>query len=87
MHALAEQQVNTGSIRETFLLSQLLVSGKVTAPQTGDFLVNDSITLEVGGEGKSGRQLRKASKAYLVKDDMEYPVGREIPLWMFGLIY
>ena len=87
MYSLAEQQVDPGSLRETFLLSQLKVANKVTAPKKGDFLVNDQFIFEVGGSGKSGRQVRDLPGAFVVKDDIDYPVGRELPLWMFGLIY
>ncbi|MBK8953257.1 MAG: AAA family ATPase [Chitinophagaceae bacterium] len=52
LHALAEQQVETGTVRETFFLSQLLPFHKVHIPRQGDFLINNRYTFEIGGKGK-----------------------------------
>jgi predicted AAA+ superfamily ATPase len=85
--ALAEQQLNIGTVRETFFLSQLRSLHQVHLPKQGDFVVNGKYTFEVGGKGKGQKQLGDIENAWLVKDDIELPVNRSIPLWMFGLLY
>ena len=85
--ALAEQKPNIGTVRETFFLSQLQPLHKVQLPKQGDFYVNDTYTVEVGGKGKGQKQLEAIENAWVVKDDIEYPMLKTIPLWMFGLLY
>jgi predicted AAA+ superfamily ATPase len=85
--ALAEQQSNVGTVRETFFLSQLLPLHKVHLPKQGDFVVNGKYTFEVGGKGKGQKQLSGLENAWVVKDDIEFPMLKTIPLWMFGLLY
>lgn len=85
--ALAEQQANIGTVRETFFLSQLQPLHKVHLPKQGDFLVNGKYTFEVGGKGKGQKQLSGIENAWVVKDDIEFPMMKTIPLWMFGLLY
>lgn len=85
--ALAEQQSNIGTVRETFFLSQLQPLHKVHLPKQGDFFVNGKYTFEVVGKGKGQKQLDGIENAWVVKDDIEFPMLKTIPLWMFGLLY
>lgn len=85
--ALAEQQSNIGTVRETFFLSQLQPLHKVHMPKQGDFFVNGKYTFEVVGKGKGQKQLDGIENAWVVKDDIEFPMLKTIPLWMFGLLY
>lgn len=85
--ALAEESVETGSVRETFFLSQLYPFYKVNMPKQGDFIVNNKYTFEIGGKEKDKKQLKGIMNSWLVKDDIETPVVGVIPLWMFGLLY
>lgn len=85
--ALAEEQSNIGTVRETFFLSQLRSLHKVQLPKHGDFLVNGKYTFEVGGKGKGQKQIAGLKNAWIVKDDTELPMMKTIPLWMFGLLY
>ena len=87
LYALAEQQVEIGHLRETFFLSQLSVVSKIHMPKQGDFFVDNKFTFEVGGKGKSKKQIADIENAWVVKDDLEFPVGTQMPLWMFGLLY
>ncbi len=87
LFALAEKQVETGNLRETFFLSQLSVISKIQMPKQGVFLVDNAYTFEIGGKGKSGKQIEGLKNAWVVKDDLEFPVGNELPLWMFGFLY
>ncbi|MFO8068119.1 MAG: AAA family ATPase [Bacteroidales bacterium] len=81
------QAMNEGNLRETFLLNQLSAFHDVRYPVKGDFLVDDKWILEAGGKSKTQKQIYNLDNAYIVADDMEYRVGRKIPLWLFGLIY
>jgi predicted AAA+ superfamily ATPase len=85
--ALAEQQSNIGTVRETFFLSQLQPLHKVHMPKQGDFFVNGKYTFEVVGKGEGQKQLDGIENAWVVKDDIEFPMLKTIPLWMFGLLY
>ncbi|NSW95489.1 MAG: ATP-binding protein, partial [Bacteroidales bacterium] len=59
------QNPDIGNIRETFVLNQLINSGlNVNASPEGDFKI-DGLTIEVGGKGKSGKQV-KHLKDYLI---------------------
>lgn len=87
LYALAEQQVDKGNLRETFFLSQLNAVSKIAMPKQGDFFVDNKYTFEVGGKDKSIKQIAGIKNAWVVKDDLEFPVGNELPLWMFGLLY
>jgi hypothetical protein len=56
-------------------------------PKQGDFIVDGKYTFEVGGRGKSRKQINEVPNSWVVKDDLEFPVMNLIPLWMFGLLY
>ena len=87
LFALADSEVEKGNVRETFFLSQLVSMAKIQLPKQGDFLVNSKYTIEIGGKGKSNRQISGVKNSWLVKDDIELPFGNTIPLWMFGCLY
>ena len=87
LYALAEQQVDKGNLRETFFLSQLNVVSKIAMPKQGDFFIDNKYTFEVGGKDKSQKQIAGIKNGWVVKDDLEFPVGNELPLWMFGCLY
>lgn len=85
--SLAEENVDTGSVRETFFLSQLYPFHKINMPKQGDFIVNNKYTFEIGGKGKDGKQVKGIKNSWLVKDDIETGFGNVLPLWSFGLLY
>lgn len=87
LFALAEQQVDTGNLRETFFLSQLNAVSKIAMPKQGDFFVDNKFIFEVGGKDKSKKQIAGLKNAWVVKNDLEFPLGNELPLWMFGFLY
>ena len=87
LYALAEKQVDKGNLRETFFLSQLNAVHKMAMPKMGDFIVDHKYTFEVGGKDKSKKQIEGIKNAWVVKDDLEFPVGNDLPLWMFGCLY
>ena len=86
MNALS-LQTEIGTIRETFFANQLSAVTKLTMPKEGDFMVNETYLFEVGGKGKTFRQIADIPNSYLAVDDTEIGYENRIPLWMFGLLY
>lgn len=86
IYSLANEQSNSGNIRETFFLNQLRVKYDVIVSPIADFMIGD-LTFEVGGKGKGQKQIREIDRAYIVKDDIEQGYLNTIPLWQFGLTY
>jgi uncharacterized protein len=79
---------DVGSLRETFFINQLRNAGyQVTLPLSGDFLVNQKWTFEVGGRSKTEEQIKKAANSYLAIDGIEDGYQNRIPLWLFGFLY
>ena len=66
---------------------QLIAVSKIAMPKQGDFFVDTKYTFEVGGKDKSIKQIAGIKNAWVVKDDLEFPIGNELPLWMFGCLY
>ena len=86
MYALASQ-ANKGTMRETFFLNQLQKSHNATLPAKGDFLIDSTYTFEIGGAGKTYKQIKGVENSYLALDDIEYSTGNTIPLYLFGFLY
>lgn len=85
-YALRESP-DIGTIRETFLLGQLINFGReVQAPKAGDFY-SDGLTIEVGGKGKSAAQVREEADYLIAADGIETGFGNKVPLWLFGFLY
>jgi len=87
LFAIASGNPLTGTIRETFAYSHLIVNHAVKLPKSGDFEIDASLILEIGGPNKSTKQISGLPEAFLVKDDLEYPVSNVIPLWLLGFLY
>lgn len=86
MYALTGK-VNEGTLRETFFVNQLRQAHKILLPIKGDYLVDERYTFEVGGAGKSFKQIKDIPDSYLALDEIEFGAGNSIPLWMFGFLY
>lgn len=86
-YALAPKNTEKGSIRETFFVNQLSYQHRLEYVEQGDFLIDQSYTIEVGGKGKTNRQVQGIANSYIASDDLEYGTGTKIPLWMFGFLY
>ena len=78
---------DTGAIRESFIVSQLLTSHRVHYHHQGDFLIDEDIVIEVGGKSKDSKQIVGLNNAYLALDDIESGYDETIPLWLFGFLY
>lgn len=76
-----------GTIRETFFASSVSYNHNINYPKSGDFILDEKYTFEIGGKDKSFKQLKDAELGYIVADDIEIGVNNKIPLWLFGFIY
>ena len=50
-------------------------------------VVDGKWTFEVGGKGKTFKQIADVPNSFVVNDDIEVGVGSKIPLWLFGFLY
>jgi uncharacterized protein len=75
----------SGNVREAFVVTMFRQSGKVIHAckdeRLGDFSVG-KITLEVGGRNKSAK-----GADFVLRDDVDLPSKKVIPLWSLGMIY
>lgn len=86
--ALASRPVKEGTMRETFAISHLSVGHEVEyGKQHGDFVVDGRYTFEVGGAGKNFKQIADIPNSFILADDMDYPLGNKLPLWLIGFLY
>lgn len=86
-HALAgHAEPDKGSVRETFFLNMLQAEHGLRLADKGDFLVDETMTFEVGGKGKDGTQIKGVANSWLALDNIEIGQGNRIPLWMFGFL-
>lgn len=81
------KNTQSGTLRETFFANQLSHSHELSIPIAGDFLVNDTYLFEIGGKGKTFKQIRNVANNFVAYDDMEIGLGNKIPLWLLGLLY
>jgi len=87
LSALAQTQ-RIGTVRECFVVNQLSVKHTVEYGKTvGDFKIDGKITIEVGGSDKSFNQIADVPDSYILADNMEFPVGKKLPLWIVGFTY
>ena len=86
MYALS-QQVEVGTMRETFLANMLSVNHKLCMPNKGDLLVDGKYLFEVGGRNKDYHQIANEENSFVVRDSIDVGAFNRIPLWMFGLLY
>ncbi len=86
-YALSIDRPDAGNIRESFFISQLSHLHEIAIPKTGDFIIDDQYTFEIGGKNKKKEQIKELENAFVVKDDVEIGIANSIPLWVFGLLY
>lgn len=87
IYLLARESANRGNLRETFFANQLNHRHVLSYTEKGDFLVDGKYTFEVGGKGKTGKQIETVENSFIVSDNLEYGFGNKIPLWLFGFLY
>ncbi len=75
-----------GNQREAYVVSALSELGLgVSIPKDDsecDFVTSSSLKLEIGGRNKSSK---KAD--FVIRDDLDVPSGKAIPLWLLGMGY
>jgi len=82
-----KETANSGTIREIFFTCILQEEHSITIPPKGDFIVDDKNLFEVGGKGKTFKQIKDIPDSYLALDNIEHGMNAKIPLWMFGFLY
>lgn len=86
-YTLSPENTNMGNIRETFFLMQVTPRHTVEFISEGDFKVDGTYIIEVGGAGKTDKQIRNYDNAFVAADNLEYGIHNKIPLWIFGFLY
>ena len=88
--------IDIGSARESFFVNQvknyyasqnLFLDESIYTASKGDFLVDGRYTFEIGGKGKSFKQIQGIVDSFIASDDIEIGFGNKIPLWLFGFLY
>ncbi len=87
MYALSPSDVAIGTVRESFFANQLSYGHTIAFSDSGDFLIDNQYTIEVGGKSKSFSQIKDMPDSYLALGDIEYGHLNKIPLWLFGFLY
>ena len=82
-----KEKVNTGSIREIFFTCMLQKEHNIAIPPKGDFIVDGKHLFEIGGKGKTFKQIKDIPDSYLALDNIEHGINAIIPLWLFGFLY
>lgn len=77
---------DVGALRETYVANCLRGLGTLTAPDSGDFCLNDTWTFEVGGKSKKRSQIKNNTSAYVLADNLMWVEDRKLPLWLLGFI-
>jgi len=85
-YSYCERQ-EVGTIRETFFANQLNLLHELSIPKSGDFIVDDLYTFEIGGKNKGFEQIKDIKESFIAADDIEIGFGNKIPLWLFGFLY
>lgn len=86
-YLFAEQIPEIGTVRETFFMNQVSSMFPVKMAKSGDFEVNGKWVFEIGGKGKTRKQIQDVPNSYTVVDDLEIGAYQKIPLWLFGFMY
>lgn len=90
------EQIHTGTLRETFFVNQLRNACSLRpadsrhtlrTADSGDFLVNETFTFEIGGKNKGTAQIKGIDNAFIAADEIETGFNAKIPLWLFGFLY
>lgn len=77
-----------GTVRECFVVNQLAANHNVEyGKEQGDFLIDKKWRFEVGGHDKSFTQIADIPDSYILADNLEYPIGKKLPLWLMGMTY
>lgn len=86
-YCLSPETINQGNLRESFVVSQLKTKHKIELSKTADFLIDEKITIEVGGKSKTQRQLKNTPDGFIIADNLEVGFKNKIPMWLLGFLY
>ncbi len=78
---------NTGSLRESFFVSQTKINHTIKYVKQGDFEIDDKYIFEIGGKNKDFKQIKDIPNSFVAFDDVEVGHKNKIPLWLFGFLY
>ncbi|MEA3331075.1 MAG: AAA family ATPase [Campylobacterota bacterium] len=81
------QDVEIGTLRETFFVNQLKAKHELSVIKQGDFIVDDKFTFEIGGKNKTFKQIKDIDNSFIVVDTDSTENINKIPLWLFGFLY
>jgi predicted AAA+ superfamily ATPase len=87
MYGLVGSNMNSGTLRETFFMNQVQVKYRLHYPEVGDFMVDRKFLFEIGGKGKTFKQIAGIENSFIAADDIEIGYKNTIPLWLFGFLY
>ena len=87
LYALAPENANVGTLRETFFYNQLQSTSSITSSEKANFTINKKMTFEIGGKNKPTDQVKGLSNMYIAADEIEIGLRNKIPLWLFGFLY
>ena len=88
LYALAAQEPNIGTVRESFAANQLSFGHLVEYGKNhGDFKIDGKYTFEVGGVYKDYEQIADQPNSYILADDMDFPYGHKLPQWIIWFLY
>ena len=90
LYALSKDKPEIGTVRETFFANQLTSAGsrlEYAGYKSGDFRIDGSIIVEVGGADKGFSQIAGHENAYVAADEIGSAILNKIPLWAFGFLY
>ncbi len=87
MFALCDYKPSAGTLRETFFCNQMRYKHVLSESKHADFLLDNKITIEVGGVNKGSNQIAGIANSYIAQDNLEHGHGNIIPLWLFGFLY
>ena len=85
-YAISDEDVNIGTLRESFFINQLSAIGDLNYTKDGDFAFK-KYTFEIGGKNKTNKQVKHLEDAFVVADDTEIGIDHKLPLWLFGFLY
>lgn len=85
-NVLSGELPNTGNSRESIFLCWTKQKYDTLESPVSDFEIEGK-TFEVGGRKKGKKQIEEVTDGYVVKDNIEYAFGNQVPLWMFGFLY
>ncbi len=78
---------DVGTLRETFVANCLKDLGMLTAPEKGDFCLNEDLVFEVGGKSKKLHQIKSIKDSYVLADNVMSVEERKLPLWLLGFLW